>query len=222
MNPTSTPAADPLPTIADLERIMGMLGIPGDPVYIMKDHTDARRRAELLAHLAAGIVDCLGPAEALADLDLEDRADLHWDADCDIAAPSRRSLDGVRLLDLQLARLTWVHHAIVRGRGPRPYEVADTVATAVGAIIQLVEAWRDSWPGLGEHTRTGRQTEHLEPILADALFMVRAAADHLARVLRTQPPLRYGRSQGGLPRQAAVPQRDRRTPPASNRRHEGR
>ena len=106
MNPTSTRAADPLPTTADLERVMGILGIPGDPVYIMKDHSDARRRAELLAHLAAGIVDYLGPAEALAELDLEDRADLHWDADCDIAAPSRRSLDGVRLLDLQLARLT--------------------------------------------------------------------------------------------------------------------
>jgi hypothetical protein len=222
MDVASAPAANPLPTTADLEVVMGILGIAGDPVYIMKDHSDARRRAELLARLAAGIVDLLGPAEALADLDLEDRAELHWDADCDIAAPSRRALDGVRLLDLQLARLGWVHHAIVRVRGPRPYQVADTVAAAVGAIIQLVETWRDRWPGhLGEHIRTGRQTEYLEPMLADALFMVHGAADHLARVLRSQLPLRYGRGQGEPPRPAAVPGGTRsRTPPASNCRHE--
>jgi hypothetical protein len=192
MDLTTPTSADPGPTTADLERIMGILGIPGDPVYIMKDHAEARRRAELLARVSAGIVDCLGRAEALANMDLEDRADLHWDADRNIAARSRRSLDHVRLLDLQLARLAWVHHAIVRGRGPRPYPVADTVATALGAVIQLVEAWRAG--RLGEHARAGGQPEDLEPMLADALLTFRGAAGHLARVLRAGPPRRSTRS----------------------------
>jgi hypothetical protein len=185
MDPASAPVTDPLPTTADLERVVGMLGIPGDPVYLMRDHSEARRRADLLAHIAAGIVDCLARAEALAEMDVDDRADLHWDADYDVAAASPRSLDGVRLLDLQLARLTWVHHAIMRGRRSRPHQVADTVTTTIGAIIQLVQAWRDSpHSHPGEHTRRGRQTEQLDPMLADALLMVRDAAHHLAGVLR--------------------------------------
>src|SRR6185369_10730256 len=101
----------PVPDTADLELTMALLGVPGDPFLIMKDHSDARRRVELLARLSAGIVDRLGPAETGADLGLEDRVDLHWDADREIAAR-----DGARLLDLQLARLSWAHHAIVRGR----------------------------------------------------------------------------------------------------------
>ena len=40
-----------LPSTDDLLRVMTILGIPGDPLYIMKDHTDDRRRAELLAHI---------------------------------------------------------------------------------------------------------------------------------------------------------------------------
>jgi hypothetical protein len=187
MDPASAPVTDPLPTTADLERVMGMLGIPGDPVYLMKDHSEARRRADLLAHIAAGIVDYLARAEALAEMDVDDRADLHWDADYDVAAASPRSLDGVRLLDLQLARLTWVHHAIMRGCGSRPHQVADTVTTTMGAIIQLVQAWRDSPHSQpGEDTRRGRQTEQLDPMLADALLMVRDAAHHLAGVLRSR------------------------------------
>jgi len=167
---------DPTST-ADLERVMGILGIPGDPVLIMKDHSDARRRAELLAHIAAGIVDLLGPAEIRAEMDVEDRADLHWDADCDVAAPVRPSLRDARLLDLQITRLTWVHHAIVRGRGRRPDPVADTAAASVGAIVQLLLAWRNA-PADGP--------ARLDPMVADALLMARDAADHLTEVLRTQ------------------------------------
>jgi hypothetical protein len=188
MDLTSTPAADLVPSTADLELIMEMLGTPGDPVYIMKDHPDPRQRAELLARVSAGIVDSLGRAEVLADLDLEDRAQLHWDADCDVAALRGRSPNDAKLLDLQLARLAWVHHAIVRGRGPRPCQIADTVGTAVGAVIQLIEVWRAG--RFGEHVRAGQRSEDLEPMLGDALLMLRDAADQLARVLRTGPPRR--------------------------------
>jgi hypothetical protein len=168
VEPTST---------TELERVMGILGIPGDPVLIMKDHSEARRRAELLAHLAAGIIDHLGPAEARAEMDVEDRADLHWDADCDVVAPARRSLHSARLLDLQITRLTWVHHAIVRGRGRRPDRVADTAAASVGAIVQLLLAWRNA---------PADEVARLDPMVADALLMARDAADHLTEVLRTQ------------------------------------
>ena len=156
------------PSIGDLERVMALLGVPGDPVFILKDHDDARRRAELLARIAATVVDQLGVAEAAAGLDLDDRADLHRDADHD-AAPARQ-------LDLQLARLTWVQHAMIRRRGRHPDPVPDTVATALGALVQLVEAWR----------RVDPAPPDLQPLLADALLMVRDAADHLGEVLRSQ------------------------------------
>jgi hypothetical protein len=166
----STPAGaatDRVPRTADLARVMALLGLPGDPRYIVKDHPVARGRAELLAHIAAGVVDLLGPAEASAGLAVDDRVDLHWTADRDVG--------GERPLDLQLARLAWVQHVIARGRGPRPDLVSDTVATALGTLIQLIEAWRDG--------RTGRP----DPELDDALLMVRDAADHLGGVLRSRP-----------------------------------
>ncbi|HEY6592821.1 MAG TPA: hypothetical protein VI011_01745 [Asanoa sp.] len=150
----------------------------------MKDHSDARRRADMLARIAAATIGHLATAETLADLDVDDRADLHWEADRDIAALPGRSPAGVRLLDLQLARLTWVHHAVARSREPRSHHLADTVATVLGAIIQLVEVWRRQ---LGEDAPPGRPAEQLDPMLADALVMVQAAADRLAGVLRAQP-----------------------------------
>jgi hypothetical protein len=182
-------AVDSLPTTADLERVMAMLGIPGDPLCITKDHSDIRQRADLLAHLSAGIVGYLGRAETLADLNVDERAELYWDADREVARPSRRSPDGVALLDLQLARLAWVQHTMVRGRGPHPDLTVDTVARIVGAIIELVRAWRDhgAQPDGGE-SRPGWRREPLDPMLADALLMVRDAADYLALVVRTQPP----------------------------------
>jgi hypothetical protein len=174
---------DSLPTVPDLETMMGILGL-GDPVFIMKDHSDARRRADLLARIAAATISHLAAAETLADLDVDDRADLHWEADRDIAALPGRSPDGVRLLDLQLARLAWVHHSVARSREPRSHHLADTVATVLGAIIQLVEAWRRQ---LSEDAPPGRAAEQLDPMLADALVMVQVSADRLAGVLRAQP-----------------------------------
>jgi hypothetical protein len=174
---------DSLPTVPDLETMMEILGL-GDPVFIMKDHSDARRRADLLARIAAATIGHLAAAETLADLDVDDRADLHWEADRDIAALPGRSPDGVRLLDLQLARLAWVHHSVARSREPRSHHLADTVATVLGAIIQLVEAWRRQ---LGGDAPPGRAAEQLDPMLADALVMVQVAADRLAGVLRAQP-----------------------------------
>lgn len=156
--------ADPVPCTADLARVMALLGLPGDPLYIVKDHPVARGRAELLAHIAAGVVNLLGPAETSAGLAVDDRADLHWTADRDVT--------GERPLDLQSQRLAWVQHVIARGRGPRPDLVSDAVATTLGTLIQLIEAWQDG------------RTERPDPELDDALLMVRDAADHLAGVLR--------------------------------------
>jgi hypothetical protein len=158
---------DPVPDAADLARVMALLGLPGDPRYILKDHTAARGRAELLAHIAAGVTGLLGPAEASAGLAVDDRADLHAAADHEIA--------GERPLDLQLTRLAWAQHVVARDRGPRPDLVADAMATTLGTLIQLMEAWRDG--------RTGRP----DPILADALLMLRDAADHLGGVMRSRP-----------------------------------
>ncbi|HEV8175868.1 MAG TPA: hypothetical protein VGP91_19680 [Actinoplanes sp.] len=163
--------------------MMEILGL-GDPVFIMKDHSDARRRADLLARIAAATISHLAAAETLAGLDVDDRADLHWEADRDIAALPGRSPDGVRLLDLQLARLAWVHHSVARSREPRSHHLADTVATVLGAIIQLVEAWRRQ---LSEDAPPGRAAEQLDPMLADALVMVQVSADRLAGVMRAQP-----------------------------------
>jgi hypothetical protein len=157
---------DEIPRAADLARVMALLGLTGDPLYIVKDHTVARGRAELLARIAAGVVNLLGPAETSAGLAVDDRADLHWSADREVA--------GERPLDPQLARLAWVQHVIARGRGPRPDLVSDTVATALGTLIQLMEAWRDG--------RTGQP----DPELDDALLTLRGAADHLAGVLRSR------------------------------------
>lgn len=158
--------AEQVPRTADLARVMALLGLPADPRYILKDHTVARGRAELLAHIAAGVVNLLGSAEASAGLAVDDRADLHWTADRDVT--------GERPLDLQLARLAWVQHVIARGRGPRPDLVSDAVATTLGTLIQLIEAWRDG------------RTDSPDPELDDALLMVRGAADHLGGVLRSR------------------------------------
>ena len=95
----------PLPTVPDLEAVMEILGL-ADPVFIMEDHSDARRRAELLARIAAATVDHLAAAERLADLDVDDRADLHWDADREVAAPPRQSRDRSGACRPRAARMT--------------------------------------------------------------------------------------------------------------------
>jgi hypothetical protein len=159
--------AAPVPGTADLARAMALLGLPDDPLYVMKDHAEARGRAELLARIAAGVIDLLGGAEASAGLAVDDRADLHCAADREVAGPHP--------LDLQLTRLAWVQHVIARDRGPRPDLVGDTVATTLGTLIQLMEAWRDG------------RADGSDPVLTDALLMVRDAADHLGEVLRSRP-----------------------------------
>jgi hypothetical protein len=193
MNITAAGIAAPLPSTLDLEQAMGLLGIPGDPVYIMKDHPDARRRAELLARIAAWVVVYLRHAERLADLGIDDCADLHWEADLDVAGPSRQSMDAARLLNLQIARLAWVHHSIARARGRHSDLVADTASTAIGAVTQLLEAWRDGLPD--EHTlgepSVGRDHDQVDPMLTDGLLMFSDAADRLALALRSRPRRRH-------------------------------
>ncbi|MEV8515304.1 hypothetical protein [Dactylosporangium sp. NPDC051484] len=148
-----------LPSTDDLLRVMTILGIPGDPLYIMKDHADERRRAELLAHITAALVDRLEALESLAGLDVDDRADLHWQADRDAAGAGG-------MLRQQTARLAWVQQSVARQRGRRPDPAADAVATTLGVLIELL-ASRDR-----------------DPMVADAVAGLCSAADHLGTVLR--------------------------------------
>jgi hypothetical protein len=165
------PADAPLSTVEDLLRAMTILGVPGDPLLIMRDHSEERRRVELSAHLAAALVARLGRLEAQAGLDVDDRTDLYWHADRDVTAPAGRPRD------LHLARLGWVHHAMVRDRERRADPVADTVSTTLGVLIRVLEG------GVEEAIAAGRQG----PVLADALRGLCAAADHLGTVLRSYP-----------------------------------
>jgi hypothetical protein len=59
---------------------------------------------------------------------------------------------------------------VTRGCGPHEDPFADTVVTAVGALVELVDAWRRRSP--------------VDPMLGDALLMLRGAADHLNSTLR--------------------------------------
>jgi hypothetical protein len=162
-----------LPDPQRLAQAMELLGIPGDPVYVMKDHPEAVRRAELLAHLSAWLVNQLRQAEALADLTVDDAADLHWRADLDVAGPSPRSMDERRLLNLQLARLAWVYQTLSRSRGPAPDRATETASTVLAAVIGILEAARD---GVGP---TAPAT------YADSLLALTLAADRVVRELRS-------------------------------------
>jgi hypothetical protein len=145
-----------------LERALVLLDVPADPAYVVKDHDEARRRAELLARLAAWTTCELRQAERLAGLGIDDCADLHCDADREIDAD---------LFDAQVARLAWVQHAMIRARGTHTDDLTDTIATTLSALVRLVEARRD-----------GREPQR-DVIVADAMLLLRGAADHLARVL---------------------------------------
>src|SRR3569833_4453895 len=110
---------------------MDLLELPGDPLLIMKDHPEDRRRIELMAHLVAGVAERLRRAEERAGLDIDERADVHRGADR-TAAPDRDAM-----LDLQKARLAWVQQVVARSRGPHEDPFADTVVPAVGALVGL-------------------------------------------------------------------------------------
>jgi hypothetical protein len=159
-----------LPEPERVAQAMELLGVPGDPIYLMKDHPEAVCRAELLAHLSAWLVNQLRQAEALADLSVDEAADLHWSADLDVAGPSPRSMDVRRLLSLQLARLSWVHHTVSRSRGPASDRTADTVSTSLAAVIGILEASRDG-------------DAALPPTYADSLLAMTLAADRVVREL---------------------------------------
>jgi hypothetical protein len=150
-----------VPSTEDLLRVMTILGVPGDPLTIMKDHTEERRRAELLAYVAAAVTEQCGAAESEAGLGVDDKVDLHWQADRAVARDD--------LLALERTRLAWVHHALVRTRGPHQDCEVDTAIAALGAIIQLLETMPAGRP---------------EPILADALEAFRADALRLTTALR--------------------------------------
>jgi hypothetical protein len=164
------------PTTSDLKSVMGVLRMPGDPAYLLKDHADARGRAELLAHIAAWVGACLTRAEAHAGLSVDDRADLHWRADATVASRTRRPSDPDRVLGLQIDRLTWVHHTITRARPERPDHALEVASTTVAAVIQLLMALDDD--------------HEPDPVLTDCLVALGEAADRVLRGLRQHRPAR--------------------------------
>ncbi|MFB9186524.1 hypothetical protein ACFFX1_51095 [Dactylosporangium sucinum] len=145
------------PTTDDLLRAMTVLGVPGDPLYIMRDLDDEHRRLALLAHLTAALEAHLASAEDRSDLGVEDLADLHWDADRAAASALRR------------ARLARVQHTVWRERGKQPDPVRDAALTTLAAVAALLD-------NAGTH-----------PMLPDAAAALRDAADHLSTVLRATP-----------------------------------
>ncbi|GAA3453173.1 hypothetical protein GCM10018962_50060 [Dactylosporangium matsuzakiense] len=154
---------EPLPSTDDLLRAMTVLAIPGDPLSIMQDLDADRRRAHLLAHIGAALVERQESLESRAGLSVDDRADLHFAAD-------RAAAGGSGLDRLQAARLAWVQQSVTRQRGRRPDPVADAVATTLGVLVALLTAP----PAAG-------------PVVADAVQALCGAADHLGSVLRAQP-----------------------------------
>jgi hypothetical protein len=82
-------------------------------------------------------------------------------------------MDVRRLVNLQLARLAWVHHSVSRSRGTAPDSVAGTVCTVLAAVIGMLEASRDG--NLGSST---------EPTYTDSLLALTLAADRVVRELR--------------------------------------
>jgi hypothetical protein len=185
MDPATAGAGTP-PATVDLQQAMVLLGIADDPGYLMKDLPDAGQRAELLARIAAWSALHVAHAERRADLSIDDRADLHWAADLDIAGPSRRSLDPQRLFDLQTGRLAWVHHAVTRARGHQLHLLADTVSTAIGAVIQLLDVWRDGFAA-GDTLDDPGPGREVDPMLTDSLLAFRGAADRVTLTLRSGP-----------------------------------
>jgi hypothetical protein len=183
MDTDSSHAPIARPTTSDLTSVMGVLRIPGDPAYLLRDHVDDRGRAELLAHISAWIVACLRQAETDADLSVDDSADLHWRADLAVASRARRLSELNRLLlSLQTDRLTWVHHAITQVHATRSDYVLEVASTSVGAITQLLMAWHDD-----DH-ENGAPIDLADPVLTDSLRALGEAADRLLRELRRCRP----------------------------------
>jgi hypothetical protein len=173
----------PMPTVTNLARAMRLLGVPGDPMYLMKDHTDTRCRTEILARIAAWSLLLLQQAESQAEFSTDDVVDLHWAADLAVTPPSGRSSDAVPALDLQIARLAWAHHMISRtghGSSSKPH---DPAATVISAVVQLLEARRDS--SVGVPVRAG-PPGYVDPQVTDGLRALEEAADRIARLVRRQ------------------------------------
>lgn len=169
------------PTTSDLTSMMGLLRMPGDPVYLLRDHADARGRAELLAHVSAWVAACLRQAEKHAGLSVDDSADLHWRADSAVASGIRRPPEPDRVLGLQIDRLTWVHHTITQARAKRPDYALEVASTTVAAVIQLLMAVDDDH----EH---GAASHPVDPVLTDCLVALGEAADRALRGLRQCRP----------------------------------
>jgi hypothetical protein len=148
-------------TSEDLARVMALLEVEDEPLYVLRDHDPERGHAELFARVAAAATDGCRRAETAAGLSVDEAIDLHRDADQTVTAD---------LVGLQRTRLAWAEHVLVRTRTLRPEPATAAVTTTLGALGLLL----DESTGLTA-----------DPQLTDALQTLRDAADHLVAILRT-------------------------------------
>lgn len=129
------PAAvgDHVPDTADLVRVMALLGLPGDPLFIVEGHT--------APHLAG--LSCWHTSRAASP---RWPPGPRWARDwTSTTAPTfiRTPIAGGPGATARPPAGPAGVGTACRGRGPRPDLVPDTVATTLGTLIQLVEACRD-------------------------------------------------------------------------------
>lgn len=155
MKTEHSPAVQPMPAVTDLGRAMRLLGVPIDPMYVMKDHPDKLCRTEMLARIAAWSTVLLQRAASLAELSTDDLVDLHGAADRDVTGPSGRPYDAGPELNLQIARLAWAHHSISRTRREGSSRAHDPAATVISTA-------RADHAGITSDTGTGRSEHGVE------------------------------------------------------------
>jgi hypothetical protein len=158
-----------LPVPAALERASRLLEIPGQPDQVAEGKSALRRQAALLARITTWSQLYLAAAEDLAGMELLEVAANHQAADLEVTdGPSLDRMGrGAALLNLQIARLSWAHHVVVKARGEISTDpVPDAALAALEGVIRLLEAWRSAHrpeqaPHFVEDRRTGVIDEDL-------------------------------------------------------------
>jgi hypothetical protein len=131
-----------IPDVGLLETALGLLGVDMDGGASNRGADDAHRRAAILTHAAAWslfLQDTVGQRDA--GMSVPELAELHADADRSVAnviAPAE-AVDSA-LLHLQIVRLVWVHHALLRLCGHVPDPIVDAALAGVAGVVDLLAA----------------------------------------------------------------------------------
>jgi hypothetical protein len=151
------------PDAALLETALGLIAADLDAEAVSRGADDARRRAALLAHLAAWSLfahDVVGQRDA--EMGLSEVSGMHATADRAVArviAGPENAVEAV--LHLQILRLVWVHHALLDLRGEIPDRIREAALTTIAAMVDMlgVEPGADDEPRNGSHAGPARRAE---------------------------------------------------------------